>query len=65
MNRSQQGVIEYPQEDNRVLREQLGSKRPLFTDRPATGQCASPETYLSEESLAAARETQAAHSVRF
>ncbi len=32
MNRSQQDVIEYLQEENRVLREQLGTKRLLFTD---------------------------------
>ena len=31
-NRSQQDVIEYLQEENRVLREQLGGKRSLFTD---------------------------------
>jgi transposase InsO family protein len=33
VNRSQQDVIEYLQEENRVLREQLGGKRLLFTDR--------------------------------
>jgi hypothetical protein len=33
INRSQQDVIEYLQEENRVLREQLGGKRLLFTDR--------------------------------
>ena len=33
VNRSQQTVIEYLQEENRVLREQLGGKRLLFTDR--------------------------------
>jgi putative transposase len=33
MNRGQQEVIEYLQEENRVLREQLGGKRLLFTDR--------------------------------
>jgi transposase InsO family protein len=33
VNRRQQGVIEYLQEENRVLREQLGGKRLLFTDR--------------------------------
>ncbi len=32
VNRSQQDVIEYLQEENRVLREQLGTKRLLFTD---------------------------------
>ena len=32
VNRSQQDVIEYLQEENRVLREQLGGKRLLFTD---------------------------------
>jgi len=32
VNRSQQDVIEYLQEENRVLREQLGGKRSLFTD---------------------------------
>jgi hypothetical protein len=32
VNRSQQDVIEYVQEENRVLREQLGGKRLLFTD---------------------------------
>jgi transposase InsO family protein len=32
VNRSQQNVIEYLQEENRVLREQLGGKRLLFTD---------------------------------
>ncbi len=32
LNRSQQGIIEYLQEENRVLREQLGAKRLLFTD---------------------------------
>ena len=31
-NRSQQGVIDYLQEENRVLREQLGEKRLRFTD---------------------------------
>ena len=33
VNRSQHEVIEYLQEENRVLREQLGGKRILFTDR--------------------------------
>ena len=32
VNRGQQDVIEYLQEENRVLREQLGGKRLLFTD---------------------------------
>ena len=32
VNRSQQNVIEYLHEENRVLREQLGGKRLLFTD---------------------------------
>jgi hypothetical protein len=32
VNRSQQDVIEYLEEENRVLREQLGGKRLLFTD---------------------------------
>ncbi len=32
VNRGQQDVIEYLQEENRVLREQLGGKRMLFTD---------------------------------
>ena len=32
VNRSQQDVIEYLQEENRALREQLGGKRLLFTD---------------------------------
>jgi transposase InsO family protein len=33
VNRGQQDVIEYLLEENRVLREQLGGKRLLFTDR--------------------------------
>ena len=32
VNRHQQHVIEYLQEENRVLREQLGGKRLRFTD---------------------------------
>jgi hypothetical protein len=32
VNRSQQGVIEYLQAENRVLREQLGDGRLLLTD---------------------------------
>ncbi len=32
LNRGQQDIIEYLQEENRVLREQLGAKRLLFTD---------------------------------
>ena len=32
VNRSQQNVIDYLQAENRVLREQLGGKRILFTD---------------------------------
>jgi hypothetical protein len=32
MNRKQQDVIAYLQEENKVLREQLGSKRLWFTD---------------------------------
>ncbi len=32
VNRSQQDLIEYLQEENRVLREQLGGRRLLFTD---------------------------------
>jgi hypothetical protein len=32
VNRSQQDVIEYLEEENRVLREKLGGKRLLFTD---------------------------------
>ncbi len=33
VNRGQQDVIEYLQEENRVLREQLGGSRLPFTDR--------------------------------
>ncbi len=33
VNRNQQDIIEYLQEENRVLREQLSGKRLLFTDR--------------------------------
>ncbi len=33
VNRSQQNVIEYLQEENRVLREQLGEKPLRFTDQ--------------------------------
>ncbi len=33
VNRSQQDVIEYLQEENRVLREQLDGTRVLFTER--------------------------------
>jgi predicted O-methyltransferase YrrM len=33
VNRHQQDVIEYLQEENRALREQLGGKRVRFTDR--------------------------------
>jgi hypothetical protein len=33
VNRSQQDVIEYLQEENRVLREQLGGKPLRFTDQ--------------------------------
>ena len=33
VNRHQQDVIEYLQEENRALREQLGGKRPRFTDQ--------------------------------
>jgi hypothetical protein len=33
VNRGQQDVIEYLQEENRVLREQLGGTRLLFTER--------------------------------
>ena len=32
VNRSQQDVVEYLQEENRALREQLGGKRLLFTE---------------------------------
>jgi hypothetical protein len=32
VNRGQQDIIEYLQEENRVLREQLGEGRLLFTD---------------------------------
>jgi putative transposase len=32
VNRSQQDVIEYLQEENRVLREHLGGRRLLFTE---------------------------------
>ena len=32
VNRSQQDVIGYLQEENRILREQLGGKRLRFTD---------------------------------
>jgi hypothetical protein len=33
VNRNQQDIIEYLQEENRVLREQLGRRRLRFTDR--------------------------------
>mgnify|MGYP000394865716 CR=1 FL=1 len=33
IDRSQQNVIEYLQEENRILREKLAEKRPSFTDR--------------------------------
>jgi len=32
VNRFQQDAIEYLKEENRVLREQLGGRRPRFTD---------------------------------
>ena len=32
VDRGQQDVIEYLQEENRVLREHLGGRSPLFTD---------------------------------
>ena len=32
LNQQQQDVIDYLQEENRVLREQLGGKRPPFSD---------------------------------
>ncbi len=32
MNRGQRDIIEYLQQENRVLREQLGAERLLFTD---------------------------------
>ena len=32
INREQQEVIDYLKEESRVLREQLGGKRPRFTD---------------------------------
>ena len=32
MNRQQQAVIEYLQEENRILREKLGTKRILLND---------------------------------
>jgi len=32
LNRQQQAVLDYPQEENRVLREQLGGKRLRFSD---------------------------------
>ena len=37
VNRSQQDVIEYLEEENRILREQLGGKRLRFTDRQRRG----------------------------
>ncbi len=38
VNRSQQDVIEYLQAENRVLREQLGDGRLLFTDDQGIGR---------------------------
>ena len=35
LNQQQQDVIDYLQEENRVLREQLGGQRLLFNDRSA------------------------------
>jgi hypothetical protein len=40
VNRSQQDIIEYLQEENRVLREQLGGRRLRFTDRQRRGLAA-------------------------
>jgi len=37
VNRHQQEVIEYLQEENRALRERLGGKRLRFTDLQAVG----------------------------
>ena len=34
INQQQRDVIAYPQEENRVLREQLGPRRLRFTDGP-------------------------------
>ncbi len=39
VNRRQQNVIEYLQEENRVLREHLSGKRLLFTDRQRRPTC--------------------------
>ena len=32
LNRHQQAVIDYIKEENRILKEQLGGKRPLFNN---------------------------------
>ena len=39
INRDQQAVIHYLQEENRILREHLGKKRLLLTDDQRRVQC--------------------------
>jgi len=46
VKRSQQDVIEYLQEEDRVLREQLGGRRLLFTEARRR-----PEVLLSQGGL--------------
>ncbi len=56
VNRSQQDVIEYLQEENRVLREQLGGKRLLFIDSQRRRLAAKATRRLAEKgSLSSAR----------
>ncbi len=38
VNRGQQDIIEYLQEENRVLREQLGAERLLFFSTPGVAR---------------------------
>ncbi len=45
VNRGQQDLIEYLQEENRVLCEQLGAKRLLFTDVQRRTRAENPQAF--------------------
>ena len=45
INRHQQDVIEYLKEENRVYREQLGGKRPRFSDEQRRRLAAMPRRW--------------------
>ena len=62
VNRHQQDVIEYLQEENRILRQHAGAKRLRFTDAQRRGLAIESQEAQSQEPLGNGSDRDAGHS---